>query len=267
MQIRRIAFVIAVPMTLFLSGLSSISSFAKETEPIALYETAHNQITPTVYLPIIWITPPKDLIIIKSPYENHPEYSDYITYFGEFWNNTGKPVRRVKAYFSFYDSEDQLIGIEETTNSSIGFRSGWRICWKLTVNRSWGEPVLHYKEYDVTQFTDIPQITEIQNTRLITEEADFKVIGEIMNGGPYPIFNMRISTTLYNAQEQVVGCDPYVYAIPDPLPVGLVAIFEADSFYDADRENADGYSIVLNSYLDTRSLRTPQGQPVIVLGK
>jgi hypothetical protein len=205
--------------------------------------------------------------VIKSTYENRPEYSDYVTYFGEFWNNTDKPVEWVKAYFTFYDSEGQVIGIEETTNSWIGFDSGARICWKLWVRKSWGKPVLYYKEYDVVQFSDIPHNVGIQNTRLITDESDFKVIGEIMNGGPYPISGMKFSTTLYNAQERVVGCDPYVFPIPDPLPVGQVAIFEASSFYDADRENAVGYSVYGNFYLDIQSLRTSKEQPVVTLGK
>jgi hypothetical protein len=55
-----------------------------------------------------------------------------------------------------------------------------------------------------------------------------------------------------------VGCDPYVSAIPDPLPVGQVAIFQADSFYDADRENAVGYSIYGNYALDIPSLSTSE---------
>jgi hypothetical protein len=263
MQIRRIALAIVPPMTLLLFGLFSMSVFAKEVKSIAPDETIHYQITHTVYLPAIRQDPPKDLIVIKSPYENRPEYSDYVTYFGEFLNNTDEPIWWVEVYFAFYDSEGLVIGIEDTTNSRIGFSPGHRICWKMWVRKSWGEPVLHHKEYDVIQFSDTPQDVRIQNTRLITDESDFKVIGELFNGGPYPIKNMRNSVTLYNPQVQVVGCDPYVYPIPDPLPVGQVAIFEADSFYDADRENAVGYSIYGNYQLDITSLSTSDERPVV----
>jgi hypothetical protein len=64
-----------------------------------------------------------------------------------------------------------------------------------------------------------------------------------------------------------VGCDPYVSAIPDPLPVGQVAIFQADSFYDADRENAVGYSIYGNYALDIPSLSTSEERLAVALGK
>ena len=92
MRIWRIAFIVVAPMTLLFSGLFTVSGFAKEIKPITPYEIMHAQVTDTVYLPIVMYTPPKDLIVIRSPYENRPEYSDYVTYFGEFWNNTGKDI-------------------------------------------------------------------------------------------------------------------------------------------------------------------------------
>lgn len=267
MHIQSTIFIFSASITLFLSGLFSLSSFAAEIKPTTLpfYKITPGQITHTVHLPVIQYTPPKGLIIIKSSYEDRPEFSNYVTYFGEFWNNTDQPIERVTAYFTFYDSTGQVIGIEDTTNSLMTFNSGVRICWKLWVRKSWGEPVLHSKEYEVGQFSGTPHSVRIQNTRLITDEFDFKVIGEIMNGGPDPIRNMRISTTLYNSQRQVVGCDPYAFPQPDPLPIGNIAIFEADSFYDADQKNAISYYVYMNFYRDVSSIATFIQPPTAIL--
>lgn len=229
----------------------SLPSYASNIKPTDGHNRARGFITYTTYLPIINNNPPPDVIVTISPYENRPEFSNYVTYFGEFINNTGQPVMWVDADFAFYDSGGQVIGIDDTLNSSMTFAHGDRICWSLWVRKSWGPPVLHSKEYYLTQFANTAHNVVIQNTRLITDPLDFKVIGEFYNGGPNTIYSMRVTTTLHNSEGEVVGCDPFNWPSPDPLSVGGTAIFEATSFYDADKENVTNYSWYANFRMPT----------------
>lgn len=237
----------------------TLPSYASSVKPTDGHNRARGFITYTTYLPIINNNPPPDVIVTISPYENRPEFSNYVTYFGEFINNTGQPVRFVDADFAFYDSNGQIVGIDDTLNSSMTFGHGGRICWSLWVLKSWGKPVLHSKQYSFGQFANTAHDVVIQNTRLITDPLDFKVIGEFYNGGPRSIYSMRVTVTLHNDQGDIVGCDPFNWPSPDPLNVGGIAIFEATSFYNADKDNATNYSWWANFFM-SRSLGSSRPQ-------
>ena len=183
-----------------------------------------------IYLPLIMKaepTPEPEGVYILPNHTSHVSSIDYLVIYGEVMNNTNFNLRFVRIHANVFNSNGQLLDTDYTYTRLDNVPAGDKACFRMShpAPEGWA----YYEFEPVSYKTDgepLPNLLVFNlSGRYKTTTGSYEIIGQITNNHGSKVSWVRPVGTLYNASNQVVGCD-FTYVNGTDLEAGETSSFK-----------------------------------------
>jgi hypothetical protein len=251
------------PRNIFFLGLAGIiipAFIALETTVWRIYLPLTNNNYPP--LPTATHTPTSTLVPTTAPTTTpvptgvtvtggiiYRDSIEYIHLLGEFTNYTQDTLELLRVTANLYYPAGNLIDTSITYSALNNVPPGERTCFEVLF-----DPLDFWSNYDFESphyYTDgeaVIGLALVSYSGSYDSLGYYKIIGQVRNDNPYPVEFAKVIATVYNRNNQVIGCDTG-YVSADPLNPGQVSSFTILSV-DRDIAEVDEYRLQLDGYPD-----------------
>jgi hypothetical protein len=182
-------------------------------------------------------------VLIVSP---HTDYDGDLWLYGEVENQGTTPVKQIEVMATLYDQDGAVLALDTAyvctpLQGSLwytgvlypGERAPFKMLFESPGNWQTWKISLEYKEA-----TSSDMSTHYQDLRAFNDQGraidellyNYRVSGEVENTGSSETGMVRIVTTLYDAEGNIVGVECIGLSERDPLPAGEVTPFAIDMY-------------------------------------
>lgn len=238
-----------------LSNDSDLTELSEESGQPTVVETSTSEPPPAVTP-----SPVPSLYVEVFNVSDYKDRDGDLWLYGEVLNLGSKIAKHIDLTATLYDASDVVTAVDSSyadmpLDFSLwytgvlfpGERAPFSIwiedpgsweSWRLTATYEEARP----SDYD-EHYTDL-RILNHQGRSIDGFFDNYKVAGEIENTGNYETGQVRITTTLYNADGRVVGSDELGMSELDPLLPGQITPFSVELYA---REPVHSYALFIRS--------------------
>jgi hypothetical protein len=209
-----------------------------------------NTLDAPVYLPIVMRnassgpspTPLPGVVLLP----NHSSYTNVDggpVVVGEVLNSTGSPVQFVEIKASYFDGNGSLLETDWIYVWIDTLHVGEKGCFRISGNKA----VPGLASYELTVVDFMPSSIPRPNLALLNHNGShdnkwYRVIGEVRNDEPQPIYDIMVVITAYDGNGNVFECD-LTSTNPLDLDPGQSTPFMSLMSYRDDYSAVDSYRV------------------------
>ncbi|APH39485.1 hypothetical protein BHR79_08330 [Methanohalophilus halophilus] len=157
------------------------------------------------------------------------EYDDFHLV-GEVQNNLDQNIEYVKIVGTFYNEQNEVIGMDYTYTDIDILKPGQKSPFELNTYPDSFIPDSYKLQLSYSTTSSEPYENVIIKSHTSDNDGDyFEVVGEVQNDGEETVEYVKIIGTFYNEDDIVIGKD-YSYSTLDIITSGDTSPFELSSF-------------------------------------